>query len=135
MCDFSLHSVRTRDAKVTDKIVVTDFGTGTRGFATRDDLGCAVCVKPGTEIAFEDDVGFLGGFLGLRKKAGSKTAIFRQVNKDKPCAHHDAVEFTDGKVVLLTLLEVGQRATILQLPAEPKTEAEREDQARVAYAG
>src|SRR5258705_5340772 len=33
MCDYSLHSVRTRPAKVGEKLVTYNFGTGTRGFA------------------------------------------------------------------------------------------------------
>ena len=33
MCDFSLQSVRSRPAKVGDRLVTRDFGTGTRGFA------------------------------------------------------------------------------------------------------
>jgi hypothetical protein len=36
---------------------------------------------------------------------------------DNPCAHHDALEFPDGKIVLLTHLLAGQHATVLQLPA------------------
>jgi len=39
----------------------------------------------------------------------------------KPCAHHDAVEFPDGHIVLLTRLAEGQQATVLQLPADPAT--------------
>jgi hypothetical protein len=46
-----------------------------------------------------------------------KTAIFRQINQDNPSAHHDALEFPSGEVVLLTFLAQGQVATILQLPA------------------
>lgn len=45
-----------------------------------------------------------------------KTAIFRQVNKANPHTHHDALEFPNGQIVLLTVLEEGQRATVLQLP-------------------
>ena len=52
MCDFSLQSVRSRPAKVGDKLVTRDFGTGTRGFAAADDPELAVCVMPGTELAF-----------------------------------------------------------------------------------
>jgi hypothetical protein len=64
-----------------------------------------------------------------------KTAIFRQINKDKFAAHHDALEFPDGQIVLLTCLSEGQEATVLQLPAEPKTAAEAETQERTAYVG
>ena len=46
-----------------------------------------------------------------------RTAIFRKINKEVPSTHHDALEFPDGQIVLLTFLEVGQQATVLQLPA------------------
>ena len=45
-----------------------------------------------------------------------RTAIFRQINKEVPSTHHDALEFPDGRIVLLTFLEEGQQATVLQLP-------------------
>jgi hypothetical protein len=64
-----------------------------------------------------------------------RTAIFRQINKDRSAAHHDALEFPDGEVVLLTLLCEGQQATVLQLPAEPKIAIESEVERRAAYAG
>jgi hypothetical protein len=64
-----------------------------------------------------------------------RTAIFRQVNKDQPRVHHDALEFPDGQTVLLTDLLEGQAATVLQLPAQPVTAAEAKAQERVAYIG
>jgi hypothetical protein len=64
-----------------------------------------------------------------------KTAIFRQINKDKVAAHHDALEFPDGQIVLLTCLREGQEATVLQLPAEPRTAVEVEAQRRAAFVG
>jgi len=137
MCDFSLQSVRSRPAKVDDKLVTRDFGTGTRGFAAADDLGFAVCVMPGTELAFAGEVACLPtGLLGWRTKTiNHRTAIFRQVNKDKMAAHHDALEFPDGRTVLLTHLCEGQAATVLQLPAQPATAAEVDAQKRVTYVG
>jgi hypothetical protein len=45
-----------------------------------------------------------------------RTAIFRQINKEVSNTHHDALEFPDGTIVLLTFLKVGQQATVLQLP-------------------
>src|SRR6202163_3068256 len=112
MCDFSLQSVRSRPAQVGDKLVTRDFGTGTRGFAASDDLGMAVCLLPGTELAFAGEVACLpAGLLGWKTKTvNHQTAIFRQVNKDKVAAHHDALEFPDGRTVLLTLLCEGQEA-------------------------
>ena len=52
---------------------------------------------------------------------GHATAIFRQVNKNEPRKHHDALEFPDGRIVLLTRLSEGQEATVLQLPAQPRS--------------
>jgi hypothetical protein len=69
------------------------------------------------------------------KTIESRTAIFRQVNKDEPRMHHDALEFADGQTVLLTELVEGQEATVLQLPAQPKTPAEETAQRRVTYVG
>jgi len=137
MCDFSLHSVKSRPAKVGDELTTHNFGTGTRGFAASEDVNVAVCIRPGTELSFADDVSCLPtGLISWRGKViEHKTAIFRQINKDKIAAHHDALEFPDGRMVLLTTLYEGQRATVLQLPAEPKTAVEAQSQRRVAYIG
>jgi hypothetical protein len=137
MCDFSLQSVQSRPAKVGDKLVTRDFGTGTRGFADVNKLGMAVCLMPGTELAFAGEVACLpAGLLGWKTKTiNHQTAIFRQVNKEKLAAHHDALEFPDGRIVLLTLLGEGQTASVLQLPAEPKTEVQAREQERVGFVG
>ncbi len=137
MCDFSLQSVRSRPAQVGDKLVTRDFGTGTRGFAAADDCGLAVCLTPGTELAFASDIACLpAGLLGWKAKTiNHRTAIFRQVNKDKMAAHHDALEFPDGRTVLLTLLCEGQEATVLQLPAKPANPEQAREQERVSYVG
>ncbi len=63
MCDYSLHSVRTRPAKVGEKLVTHNFGTGTRGFAAPEDCSAAVCVLPGTELAFEAPVKYQTTFM------------------------------------------------------------------------
>jgi hypothetical protein len=136
MCDYSLHSVKSRTAKVGDRLTTQDFGTGTRGFAASEDMNVAVCVLPGTELAFAHDVKRLPIRLWPWQDDSAvkyKTAIFRQINKDKVAAHHDALEFPDGRIALLTTLYEGQQATVLQLPAEPKTAVEAQSQRRVAY--
>ena len=125
MCDYSLHHVKSRPAKVGDKLTTHQFNTGARGFAAPEDANTAVCVFPGTELAFVRAVSCRP--RGFSWKAGivnHTTAMFRQVNKDNPLTHHDALEFPDGKVVLLTDLFEGQEATVLQLPAQPATAAE-----------
>ena len=134
MCDYSLHSVKSRPAKVGDRLTTRDFGTGTRGFAASEDAAVAVCVLPGTELAFAHAVKrLLARLWPWDRVLGHKTAIFRQINKDKVATHHDALEFPDGQIVLLTCLREGQEATVLQLPAKPKTAAEVEAQRRAAF--
>ena len=135
MCDYSLHSIKSRPAKVGDQLTTRDFGTGTRGFSALEDTNVAVCLRPGTELSFAGEVTFSAtGLLGWwHKVIDHKTAIFRQINKERVATHHDALEFPDGRIVLLTFLHEGQQATVLQLPAEPKTAVEAQSQRRVAY--
>ena len=119
MCDYSLHNVKSRPAKVGEKLRTRLFYTGTVGFAALDDTRTAVCILPGTELAFATPVKCSPHWLFAWKPPIIKhaTAIFRQINEDKKYAHHDALEFPDGRIVLLTRLIEGQRATVLQLPA------------------
>ena len=119
MCDYSLHHVANRPAKIEDKLVATKFNHSiTRGFAAVGEPKVAVCLLPGTEIVFDENVECEPSFGVLpNKKIGQRLARFRQVNLDNPVAHHDALEFPDGQVVLVTRLCAGQRATVLQLPA------------------
>ena len=117
MCDYSLELVSSRPAKVGDKLISAGFHhTITRGFASVDDPKVAVCLLPGTELAFEDEVKCETGFI-VSRTLGHKVASFRQINRNQPSRHHDALEFPDGKIVLLTQLCIGQRATVLQVPA------------------
>ena len=130
----SLHSARTRPAKVGEKLVTHNFGTGTRGFAAPEDCSVAVCLLPGTELAFETPVKYRTALM-FRTNIGHAVAIFRQINKSVLHIYHDALEFPDGEIVLLTRLCEGQKATVLTLPARPKTAADADTQQRVAYAG
>ena len=135
MCDYSLHSVKSRPAKVGDKLTTHNFSMGTRGFAAAEDMNVAVCVLPGTELSFAGEIRCLPtGLIAWRDKIiEHKTAIFRQINKEKVATHHDALEFPDGRIALLTTLFEGQQATVLQLPAEPTTAVEAQSQRHVAY--
>ena len=137
MCDYSLHHVKSRPAKVGDKLTTINFNTGTRGFAAPEDSTTAVCILLGTELAFSEEVkcGPSGLFHWRAETINFRTAIFRQINKDVPRVHHDALEFPDGTCVLLTELREGQEATVLQLPAQPKTPAEAKAEMRVVYVG
>jgi hypothetical protein len=129
MCDFSLESVMSRPARVGDKLVTTTFTSSiTRGFAAVADPRIAVCLRPGTEVAFEREIEYDGLLPFFRnRKAGAKLARFRQVDNDIP-SHRDALEFPNGKVVLLTRLAKGQHAKVLQLPASAHPIEEPEGQ-------
>jgi hypothetical protein len=136
MCDYSLQLVASRPAKVGETLVSTSFSSSiTRGFAPVGETNVAVCLLPGTELAFEKDVQCEIAFVfRSRRQLGHKVAQFRQVNMDQPNVHHDALEFPNGQIVLLTQLCEGQHATVLQLPAGPRVttdEAQRHDQLAV----
>jgi hypothetical protein len=132
MCDYSLHSVASRPAKIEDQLVTTEFaGTMTRGFSAVGGSNVAVCLRPGTELVFEKDVVKGHAFDRLLPwlkfgQIGARMARFRNVNLGEPNMHRDALEFADGKIVLLTSLMPGQRATVLQLP--PDTSGEESEQ-------
>ena len=127
MCDYSLEHVASRAAEVGDRLVSTRFGDSiTRGFAGENQKNVAVCLRPGTELAFERDVEFDHTLSRGKSSIPFKTARFCQIDAETPHVHHDALEFPDGRRVLLTRLVEGQKATVLQLPSDKtwqKTEA------------
>jgi hypothetical protein len=141
MCDYSLHDVATRPAKVGDKLVTKEFSNSiTRGFAAVGEPNVAVCLLPGTEIAFEKEIEFEGGlafFLNWKrgKRTGERVARFRQVNMGKRFVHHDALEFPNGAFLMLTRLCADQFATVLQLPAVPRSAEELAQEKRSAVVG
>ena len=106
-CNYSLELAASRPAKVGDKLVSTSFPQRiTRGFASVDEPNVAVCLLPGTELAFDREVQCRTGSLDFYRRFGHRVAKFQEV------------EFPDGTIVLLTHLCQGQRATVLQLPAQ-----------------
>jgi hypothetical protein len=131
MCDYSLHHIASTPAKVGDRLVTMAFASAcTRGFSAIGRPDVAVCLRPGTELSFDDDVETLFGSLPrwlialvTRQKPERRLARFRQIDMDRPRVHHDALEFPDGRILLVTYLRPGQRATVLQLPAAPKEES------------
>jgi hypothetical protein len=134
MCDYSLHGVSSRPAKVADKLVTRELtGSSTRGFAAVGEHGAklvihdsppevAVCLLPGTELAFDSDVRYdrpfnlFGKNLFGEARLNHKVARFRQIDLDDPHVQHDALEFPDGQVLKVAQLAAGQNATVLQLP-------------------
>ena len=97
MCDYSLHHVASRPARIEDKLVITKFKNSiTRGFAAVGEPNVAVCLSPGTELAFDENVECerFGGIL-RSKKIGQRLARFRQIKADPSVAHRDALEFPE----------------------------------------
>ena len=116
MCDYSLHAQATRPAEVGETLITTTFkGTATRGFASEHEPAVAVCMLPGTELAFADNVKYDGRWIWTRT-ANFRVGKFGAIAPGVPHRHHDAIEFPDGNFVLVTQLCEGQRATVLQLP-------------------
>ena len=116
MCDYSLHAVATRPAKVGETLITTTFrGTATRGFASENEPAVAVCILPGTELAFAQDVRYDNRWIWTRS-IGYRVGKFGVKDPHIPHRHHDAIEFPDGSHVLVTQICEGQRATVLQLP-------------------
>ena len=123
MCDYSLESIASRAAKVGDDLLTTKFeGSLTRGLATENEPEVAVCLLPGTELAFASPVradrpwSWLSN-LFLGRNIGTTLARFRHINEGILHAHHDAVELVDGTIILVADLRCGQKVTVLQLPA------------------
>ena len=132
MCDYSLLHVQSRAAEVGDKLISTGFSnTISRGFAAAGDLNTAICLLPGTEIAFDREVEHENHLGSAIVRQPATVARFRQIDTQNPYVHHDALEFPNGTIVLLTRLLQGQRATVLQLPAAPHTTKERAEQKRI----
>ena len=116
MCDYSLHALATRPAKVGETLISTTFrGTSTRGFASESEPAVAVCMLPGTELAFEQNVKYDNRWIWTRTSA-FRVGKFNSIDPHIRERHHDAIEFPDGSYVLVTHLCAGQRATVLQLP-------------------
>jgi hypothetical protein len=144
ICDYSLMHAKSRPAAVGDKLTVCDMGSRTYGLtddvATAGQWGnaTAVCLLPGTEVAFDEPVKRYNPEGTWRNQSEvielkSSVGIFCQVDKENLCTHHDAFEFAeDHDRVLINHLVQGQRLTVLQLPAAPKTEDEAQEQKRVA---
>jgi hypothetical protein len=116
MCNYSMHAIASRPGKVGETLVSTDFrGSCTRGFASAEETEVAVCLLPGTELAFERNVRHRGRWFGS-KQVPFNVAQFCKLNPENEHQHHDALAFPNGTTLLVDSLVKGQRARILQLP-------------------
>ena len=128
MCDYSLHAVASRPAQVRETLITTTFPrTSTRGFAS-ESAPVAVCMLPGTELAFADNVKYQSHWL-WPKVIESRVGKFSVLDPQVPQRHHDAIEFPDGSRVLVTQLMPRQRVTVLQLPVTSYSKPPKEHEA------
>ncbi len=137
MCDYSLHNVKSRPAKVGDKLTTRDFGTSTLGFAASEDATVAVCLLPGTELSFADtgyrvtrDILALGNI--------SDRSQDRDLSADQQGRQADASRCAriSGRPDRASDAPArGSAGNVLQLPAQPKTAAEADALRRLAYVG
>jgi hypothetical protein len=122
MCDYSLHSVVVRPARVGERLVTTQF-LQNRGFAAADDPNIAVCMCAGTELAFDTFVACEPTSVDASPKTlRRKRARFWQIETKNSVTDRDALEFRDGLIVPLKCLRLGQYATVRKLPvvSQPK---------------
>jgi hypothetical protein len=116
VCDYSLHAVASRPAKVGETLVSTRFiAGGTVGFASPTELGVAVCLQPGTELAFETNVRYRAAWFRSHTVSFNVAKFCKLAPKDA-IQHHDALAFPDGSTVLVNTLVRGQRVQVLQMP-------------------
>ena len=113
MCDFSLDFVASRPARVGDKLLSTRFDNSfTRGFAAVGEPGVAVCLLPGTELAFQRPVECKRGWGVLPNMVIENTvARFRQINMDS--RGHITMHWSsrmDKSCCSTALLKVNRRA-------------------------
>jgi hypothetical protein len=97
------------------------FQGGTRGFAAEAESKVAVCLLPGTELAFDLDIKYDQSWI-WKKTTNFRVARFRKIDQHNPHRHHDALELPDGKLILVTHLSRSQRAFVLQLPVTHQPE-------------
>ena len=113
----------SRAAKVGDRLMTTDPAKpGASGFAALGKPDIAVRLVPDTELAFEKYIQYYRRFSLLRFSRGHRTAKFRQFNVGNPHRECAALEFPDGRLVMISELAPGQTATVVQVPlaAQPK---------------
>lgn len=126
MCDFSLEHTASRAAKRGDRLMTHRFPSSTTGLVEPGHVETAVCLRPGTELAFDEPIqivarGFIGG---TGETLASKTAIFTQIEIARsrpdgtPLEHRDAIALPNGEVFKLQELSLGQHLHVLQVPAE-----------------
>lgn len=153
MCDYSLMTLSNRLAVCGDELVVHRFETGAVGLAACSDvfrkreqytgntsgmlgkLLCflrsprpqsfpAVCVPPGARLLVRDISEHLQHEIGLQSTV--EEVVFTQTDLD--FTFRDAIRFSNGRLLSLQRLKVGQRVSVLSVGSENESEATLEGQ-------
>jgi hypothetical protein len=137
MCDYSLHNVNQRLAVEGEPLQVYKFPTGSLGLASPADLRpvaisprayagwwqtikawfsvpppvCAVCVPPGASLVLRDIPNSLQQRFGV---SAEEEVTFVQLRPELT-GYRDAVQFKNGKEILLQQLPVGLELDLLSL--------------------
>jgi len=99
MCDYSLEHVASRPARVGDKLV----STGTSGFAAIGQLSVAVCLLPGTELAFRERLQCESAFGFRYQRLKTPRAVKIPIATSHP---------SGGQLVFLPTASAGSRSDL-----------------------
>jgi len=154
MCDYSLYEFPNRLAQEREELVVYRFPSGAIGLASAHDVRnakpdfrdskpgilaglkqflmprrhfaavCAVCVPPGARLRLRDIPAGLQRAFGL---ALEETGVFRELSANAH-TYRDALEFRNGRHVVLQELSEGQRVEVLSLAGAEERFAPAEEQ-------
>lgn len=116
MCDYSLYTYPNRLAETGETLVTSRCLTGSMGFRSAADVkdGSApvfVCIPPGAKLELTGIPPRLQESLGV---APVEEVTFTQLELEGSC-YRDAVQFGNGRQLLLQHLDERQSAVVLSL--------------------
>ena len=125
-----MEHVASRPAVVGDELTLTRSygGSSSKGFfpTSEENSTTAVCLIPGTELAFAEPIKInaCDSFYYESDHVVSEYSVAKFVEKgskeNDKFQYHDALELPNGRQVILQALPMGQKCTVLQLPAQPE---------------
>jgi hypothetical protein len=116
MCNYSVYAEATRDAVQGDNLIVRDGGL----FDTAN-VNVAVCLKPGTEIGFDEPIKHCGSYRYSNHEWDVPDDFNESVAILGESGNFDVLEFADGSRMLLSNLIAGQKVKVLQLPVSEQS--------------
>jgi hypothetical protein len=142
MCDYSLAGIPNRLAAEGEQLTVYPFSTGALGLTSPNASRWrfwskqtrAVCVPPGARLLLRDIPKDLQRQFDVR---ATEEVTFVQLSAEA-YQYRDAVQFRNGREVLLQRLKCGQRVEVLSLCSDESREKEherREEEYRRIFVG